>query len=375
MSGTMAFAADKCPTDLQDAGSLRQALEDELIWDDASRHDQLLEYLDAAQILRDVSLVPVLSKHLGYNRYSVRPVPPSTVPSEVMFPAWAAMVGIGTPAVPSLLEIIRATDYTDSEHYGGRKHALALYGIQGIYDPGGHGASLTKLLVEVAAAQAEGVQRERLLYAASNPLLVKLSEQEPGSTRPQGVHRPLEINPDGVVDGVSLQDLLADLNVAVRAVQTKLEEQLIWSDLTRRDELVECVQVAGQLRAPELIPALSEHLAYTPIEGNKREELALEERYPVFVALAAIGVPAVPALLQRLSVVDPDDQLGTGARQHDLAVRCLVEIYSPGGHGRELAHLRIKLAAEEATGPFQERLLRAAKHAMLDQNREQPKAE
>ena len=159
----------------------------------------------------------------------------------------------------------------------------------------------------------------------------------------------------------------------MRAVQTKLVEQIIWSDLTRRDELVECLQVAAQLRAPELIPALAEHLAYTPIEGSKPEERALQERYPVYVALAAIGVPAAPALVERLSVVDPDDQLGTGARQHDLAVRCLIQIYSPGGHGPQLAKLRIKLEADEATGPFQERLLRAAKHRYFEPNSELPK--
>ncbi len=82
--------------------------------------------------------------------------------------------------------------------------------------------------------------------------------------------------------------------------------------------------------------------------------------------MAAIGTPAVPALVQRLSIVDQNEQLGTGARQHNLAILCLIQIYSPGGHGPELAQLRVKLAAEEAEGPFKERLLRAAQHPKFD---------
>ena len=96
--------------------------------------------------------------------------------------------------------------------------------------------------------------------------------------------------------------------------------------------------------------------------------LPVQRKYLVCPALVAIGTPSVPYLIERLSIVDPDDQLGTGFMQHNLAIWCLVEIYGPGDNGKKLAKLKIELAAESATGPFKERLLRAAKNFVLDPN-------
>ncbi len=165
--GVKCMAADKVQ-----AEAIQVALEDETIWDDPARWPKLVKYLNAVRDLRSESFIPVLSKHLAFSPYNVRPEPPSTIPAEQRFPAWAAIVAIGTPTVPAMIGVIRSVDYKDAEHFGGRTHALALLAIEEIYEPGGHGASLTKLQLELSAAKAEGVERERLLHAAQYSVLL-----------------------------------------------------------------------------------------------------------------------------------------------------------------------------------------------------------
>lgn len=170
------------------------------------------------------------------------------------------------------------------------------------------------------------------------------------------------------VVGVPLADLVNDVKNKEAEIVEALQSRTLWEYETERDKLLGYIDTARQLRLSAAAPILAEHLAFGPTGPFELHPTTIEMKFPVCPALVAIGTPSVPHLIQRLSIVDPDDQLGTGGRQHALAVWCLVEIYGPGDKGQKLAKLRIELAAEEAEGPFKERLLRAAKYFVVDTN-------
>lgn len=170
------------------------------------------------------------------------------------------------------------------------------------------------------------------------------------------------------VVGAHVADLVNEVKTKEAEIVEALQSRTLWEYETERDTLLGYIETVRQLRLSAAAPILAEHLTYGGLEPFELHPLPIEKKFLVCPVLVAIGSPSVPYLIERLSIVDPDDELGTGARQHALAIWCLVEIYGPGDNGQKLAKLRIELAAEEAEGPFKERLLRAAKNFMLDPN-------
>lgn len=171
-----------------------------------------------------------------------------------------------------------------------------------------------------------------------------------------------------IVVAAETHPLLANVDVTERAMYGRLDVDAYWNDVSNTKELSEHLKVIRRLRLKSLAPVLARHLAYSPFGPDDVQERIrpVEVEYPVCPAVVAIGSPVVPSLIERLSIVDPEDRVGTGGVQHTLAVMCLIQIYSPGGFGKQLAKQQIELAAEKAAGPFKERLMRAAKHPMLD---------
>jgi len=127
------------------------------------------------------------------------------------------------------------------------------------------------------------------------------------------------------------------------------------------------------------------HIDYVPFYGFKNpEEIRLygheitdltghsvntaapfEEWYPAAAALQAIGLPAVPLILDEMrrleipprppqTAPEVEQAMAAYARQKpqgraDCLARCLVNIYDVGGNGAEMAYLRIQLEAQRAT--------------------------
>lgn len=160
---------------LQEQRALLTVLQDDDLWNNPDRHDELMAHIDAATLLKSPALLPTLLPHLTRQRYKSKPV--SRVPVDVLYPVLKVLVATGPAAVPALVERIKSVDFKPGLEEGGylelgNQHGLALHALEAIYAPGGHGASLTKLQLELSAAKAEGVARERLLHAAQNPALL-----------------------------------------------------------------------------------------------------------------------------------------------------------------------------------------------------------
>jgi hypothetical protein len=165
--------------------------------------------------------------------------------------------------------------------------------------------------------------------------------------------------------GITMNDFMREWEARERVVRSRLHEETLWSDPARKGDLLQCLQAAGALRAESLAPVLAAHLTYKPRGDAEERRLTIEARFPVFAALTQIGVPAVPAVLDRLKSADREDRLGTGQQAHNLAVLCLIAIYDQGGYGRALARQRIELESQAATGREKDFLLRALEHPQL----------
>jgi hypothetical protein len=94
------------------------------------------------------------------------------------------------------------------------------------------------------------------------------------------------------------------------------------------------LDAAAQLPLPELAPVLIKHIGFLPsFRGLDR----LENMFPAYGALVRIGTPAIGPALARLKKVEPD------SREAILLVQLVVEVYSQGGFGEQLAIQRLEL--------------------------------
>ena len=197
---------------------------------------------------------------------------------------------------------------------------------------------------------------------------------------------------------------------AEEALQQAFTNEALWTKRAHKKELLACLRAARTLRSAALAPVLADHIDYIPVydwrtevseearplseEWNREfnlwgEELTrwsgafrilpppLEERYPAAAALIAIGMPAVPVILDQMRQLDlpplPEKKAseevsseyvravakrGPVQCRASLMVRCLIEIYDAGGYGTGMAKHRVQLEAEKATGKEKENLVR-----------------
>jgi hypothetical protein len=117
---------------------------------------------------------------------------------------------------------------------------------------------------------------------------------------------------------------LADLEERVVA---RLSRDEILTDTGRHAELLELLKVVGRYRMVEAVPVLVRHIAFSAILEEGRL-VPLETEYPAAAALWDIGVPAVPALVERIAQ-DRD----TVPKAANLALVSIAKIYDVGGGG------------------------------------------
>ena len=155
---------------------------------------------------------------------------------------------------------------------------------------------------------------------------------------------------------------LAELRTALLDA---LKEDSLWESDDRRDELILRLEQARLMRAPEASSILVTRIAYKPYGEKGDALLPLGLRFPAYAAIVDIGIPAVPALLEKLLVVDPDDRINDGQQASNLVIHCLVAIFEVGGNGAAMTRRRLELEAAQKVGTEKDRLLRALRHPML----------
>lgn len=151
-----------------------------------------------------------------------------------------------------------------------------------------------------------------------------------------------------------------------RQVVSKLQAEEVWTNTRYEKTVLECLTFLKANPVPELAPILAKHIAYTtPQLAAGAASVATDVRYPVGPALKNIGIRAVPALIDRLKTVEPDSKPAGTTQEAALLVGCLVEILGQGGHGVELARLRIQLELPKSQGKEKPLLEKALQHPLL----------
>jgi hypothetical protein len=140
--------------------SVCEQLKPDRVWSDPRSRESLMGFAQAAGVLRTPAAVPLLVKHLNYDAYpdgENRNVPP-----KFKFPAAGALIEIGLPAVPALLELLKSappldtnsdTDTESMEVIMARRDlqqraAIGLLCMVRIYEQGGHGKMMARHLIE-----------------------------------------------------------------------------------------------------------------------------------------------------------------------------------------------------------------------------------
>lgn len=182
---------------------------------------------------------------------------------------------------------------------------------------------------------------------------------------------------------MDIDTFLKQLNDQEHGLLSELENEKLWTDATpqivnnriekdpsAQQKLLGYLRAAKAMRSVSLVPILARHITYSPYRGiPEKAELSVEQKFPAFVALQSIGIPAVSALLERLKAADPEDRLGEGQQTHNLAIFCLVGIYEQGGNGKELTRQRIESELEQTKGKARDFLLKALEHPALNPER------
>lgn len=117
--------------------------------------DRLLVTLDFVERVRLQSAVPLLASHIGDGW--VRPLGDAEYEGE--FPVLGALVAIGEPAVPELLNRLGAG--ASEKHYRGTysEYDLLIICIRQVYCVGGHGIEAARARIEAERAAAPPEKR------------------------------------------------------------------------------------------------------------------------------------------------------------------------------------------------------------------------
>jgi hypothetical protein len=145
-----------------------ETLEQDSTWEPSAYQEKLEPCLSVIKRYRLKGVIAVLVEHTDFSPRGDM-LEKSRVPIEVEFPVVEALVVIGLPAVPELLDLLSEVDVQSAN--GGRKQALALYCMLKIYEQAGYGAELRKRTIELRIAEASGEKKERLLKVLEHPVM------------------------------------------------------------------------------------------------------------------------------------------------------------------------------------------------------------
>jgi len=154
-----------------------------------------------------------------------------------------------------------------------------------------------------------------------------------------------------------------------RRLVAALEDKSLWKEAgprfalgkpkPREAELLGYLTAARRMRSKAVIPVLLDKIAFNLYEGIAgKKKIPTDIKYPAYATLKAIGLPAIPALLEYLKLNDPLDEKErrdpktpeAKKRQYGMAWMCIADIYAEKKFfrwGIPLAQLRIRAEIED----------------------------
>jgi hypothetical protein len=171
---------------------------------------------------------------------------------------------------------------------------------------------------------------------------------------------------------------------AAARLKARLDDEGLWADETRKEELAQCLEEAIAVKSKTLVPVLVKHVGYLPFyKPSDAEDLQMkpDSVYPVARVLSSIGLSSVQAILENMKAVDLTPKakpVDPGQLRQYLAstqeqqrrsvglILALKRIYDVGGHGAEMARQRLQLEIGGATGQAKENLSRFKEHPILN---------
>lgn len=139
-------------------------MQDETLWHDIKRREELRTALRLVIILRIQDAAPMLVKHIDYDA-EIGLISSSSTPLRERFHAMEALQSLGVISVPVLLNELKNVDVGDQSKNANRKVSALIFCLIRIYHEGGYGGELARQRVELEAKQTTGKSKERLLKA------------------------------------------------------------------------------------------------------------------------------------------------------------------------------------------------------------------
>jgi hypothetical protein len=211
-------------------GDIVKQLNDKALWVDPDRKDMLLGLIRTAGTLRLPAAVPSLAQNIsfslpaGQNKLHMQPI-------SLQFPASGALVQIGLPAVPALIEVAKADPKSDQDV--GRKITIALRTLIDIYAQGFDGRmadkrvmakSMARYRIQMAMQGAELVVADRLKACLDGPVLAPGSDADMAAPLPDDAPpppiAPKRLTGSGIGFGQSIRQsdiVLAAVTLRVKA--------------------------------------------------------------------------------------------------------------------------------------------------------------
>ena len=148
--------------------ALLAKLREDGLWKDRSRAPELMQTLAAAEAIRTPEILDVLAERIGCRDPRLPLRSTRMVPIEEQYPAYGALVRIGSSASRALLRQLTSLDPDadpDPRTFPPPCWGSALTCLASIYGPGRAGVELAIVRVRQELKSAKGKERQALLRA------------------------------------------------------------------------------------------------------------------------------------------------------------------------------------------------------------------
>lgn len=139
-------------------------------WKEPAR---LLKYIYAVKTLRAAPAASLLAPRIACRPLGEDPKIPRALTTRQRFPVFAALEGIGMPAVPAILKELKTVAPKDARTGGKQARDLLVECLIAIFDQAGYGKELARTRIELEMKKATGREKGLLQKALEHPLLQK----------------------------------------------------------------------------------------------------------------------------------------------------------------------------------------------------------
>jgi len=159
-------------------------LKDPALWKAAAQESRLLANIEFLKAIRSVKAIPLLVGRIDYSPYDPPEGIDRRIPPEQRYPVFFALVEIGAPVVPELIDTVKKLpppDYTElnipfegghkkigilHNPFVGEKRRTVLRCLIAIYNRGGFGKAISKKRLELELAATKDKKDKASLRAA-----------------------------------------------------------------------------------------------------------------------------------------------------------------------------------------------------------------